>query len=765
MFAHSITGASEELWEPLADHLLAVADRAKQFASAFDSSSAGYLAGLWHDVGKVRPEFQAMLRGEQISVEHAGLGAALAAQSVEAQVLAFAIAGHHAGLANASAQGPDGTRKPLKERINVNRPLVEQLGPEIESLVGKTQAGLGLLPDWMQPRAALGRVETARRLAFWIRMVFSALVDADRLETERFYRQAVGGRERDRDVPFTTIGELCGRLQRHIDKVRLDAKAHGPGSPVNQLRDRVLAECLARAIEPPGCFSLTVPTGGGKTLSGMAFALEHARGQGLRRVVVAVPYTTVIEQNAAVYAAALGVENVIEHHSSIDEPNREEQYGELEVRRRLATENWDAPIIVTTNVQLFESLFSGKPSQCRKLHRLARSVIILDEAQTLPPAYLQPILEALKELIAHYGCTVVLSTATQPALERRESLPHGLENVREIVSDPHELSQALSRVRVHWLQPDSGPTAYGQVAAQIAAHRQVLAITHKRADARRLAELVAQAAPSDPGPIHLSTNMCAAHRRAALEEVRRRLHLDEPCRVVSTQLVEAGVDLDFPVVYRALAGLDSLAQSAGRCNRNGLRRDVAGNPQPGDFFVYEAETVPPPGILRIGLETARCLIELGGAFDEFADPAQFTRYFRLLFSKLNLDAKGVLTQLAELNFETAEQLFTLIDERGQTPIVAPYPCDAYYNQREAIRRTAAYRRAPSRETLRALQPYLVQVQDFDLQTLVQAGALEPALDEGCGLFVVSHAYAHVYDPWLGLTIEDDPRPDGSTLIV
>ncbi len=518
LFAHTLAGRPDSEWEELEAHLLKVSRLAEDFAAAFEAAEWGRLAGLWHDLGKYLPEFQRRLRGSGESVEHSGAGAALAyaKDRIAGLPLAFAIAGHHAGLANLTAS-EEGGPSPLQERLKVNRPILDSLRPALPEQL--TSPSLPRLPERLQ-RAGLGSFEV------WIRFLFSSLVDADYLATEDFYspglrQAAVAG--------WADLPTLRLRLDDHVDSLAAGVPEELRSSPINVRRAEVLAACREKAELSPGVLSLTVPTGGGKTLAAMSFALRHAERHGLRRVIVAIPFTSIIEQNAAVYRRALGEANVIEHHSGLDPLAAEERNREAEIRRRLAAENWDAPVIVTTNVQLFESLFAASPSRCRKLHNITRSVILLDEAQTLPEDYLLVVLEILKELVDYYGCTVVLTTATQPALTRRESLPQGLEAVHEIAPDPKSLVQDLKRVHFTW--PDAAPAVlpYARLAEELGRHERVLAIVHRRRDARALA----QALPAEDR-FHLSALMCPAHRSAKLANIRARLHAELP--------VPAGLD-------------------------------------------------------------------------------------------------------------------------------------------------------------------------------------------------------------------------------
>ncbi len=566
-------------WQLLSDHLTNAAELAESFAEAFGSSDWGQLAGLWHDIGKYRQEFQQKLRGANVSVDHSGAGAALARERDDklGLFLALAIAGHHSGLANivSTECGP----KPLKQRLRENIPVLEAIRSDLPNEIAERP-----VPDlpaflWRAPKGRPDIQMERRRRAFWTRFLFSALVDADRLNSEAFADPTVAA-TRSR---YADIADLKNRLDACINDKVANLSAEAREREVNKARSEVLRACRSAAEDRPGIFSLTVPTGGGKTLSSMSFALRHTKHHGLRRIIVVIPYTSIIEQNAEEYRNALGAENVIEHHSNLNPETREARYGDDLVRRHeLACENWDAPVVVTTTVQFFESLFSNHPSRCRKLHNIARSVVILDEVQTLPEQFLVPIVDALNELVSNYGCSIVLSTATPPALAARNSFPAGLRNVRPIITAPLALFQRLSRVSYTWPAADDKPAGWDELAAELADEPQVLVVVHRRKDARELATQLGARTDNDSA-VHLSALMCPAHRSAVLKQVNATLLTGAPCRLVSTQLIEAGVDIDFPVVYRALAGLDSVVQAAGRCNREGrLAR--------GRVVVYRAPT-------------------------------------------------------------------------------------------------------------------------------------------------------------------------------
>ncbi len=723
-YAHSRPDRPHSEWQPLADHLDLVAEAARMFADAFGSAEWGRLAGLWHDLGKYAPEFQKMIgagdpdahvEGASGRVDHSSAGAMLAwsKDSRAGKILAFGIAGHHAGLAD----DVDLFRTRLVDPKR--RESFEKLRHLVPARM--LDAPLPVPPAWLQDGPC-----GPRTFELWIRFLFSALCDADFLDTERFYdsaRTSVRG-------TGPALSALKESLDSHLQVMTRDA----PRSTVNEFRARVLATCRARATDTPGIFSLTVPTGGGKTLASLAFALDHAMRHDLRRVVIAIPFTSIIEQTAAVYRGILPEGSIVEHHSSLD-PAREDH------RNRLACENWDAPVIVTTNVQLLESLFAARPSRCRKLHNLARSVIAFDEAQTLPVALLAATLEVLQELRDHYGCTIVLSTATQPALGARVGFP-GLRGVREIMDSPAADLKSMQRVDVAWPPDPSTVTTYEQLAGRMAALPQALAIVHRRDDARALVRLL------PPDTLHLSALMCPAHRSAVLRDVKDRQKRGAPCRLVATQVVEAGVDIDFPVVFRAMAGLDALAQAAGRCNREG--RSARGR-----FEVFVAETSPPQGLLRKGFETALGMLrEAKGAIDLF-DPAVYERYFRKLHNASEIDAHGIQALRKEFNYRQVAERFQVIEETGTEAVVVPYSDEA------AARVERLRCDGPSRLALRRLQPFLVKIYPKQVRALGEAGAVERVAEQA---LVIAPAYRGLYDERFGLVLDGPLAADPEALM-
>lgn len=745
-YAHTLEGRPPSEWQPLEEHLKNVGELAAGFAEDFGFRDWGYIAGLWHDLGKYQSEFQDRLLGTQISVEHSGTGAAHAYETGKSHglPLSFVIGGHHAGLANLMGS-TRGQPTPIMERVKSNQKILKkllQIPPQ--DLI---TAPFPKLPPFLSPKVSQSKKENSinsRRCEFWIRFLFSALVDADRLDSEGFTADVRNRLLRN----YASIPELRKKLDSFLEKKAAKISPETRGMPVNKVRAKVLASCLQAGQEDPGVFSLTVPTGGGKTLSSMAFALKHAEIHHQKRIIVVIPYTSIIEQNTAEYRLALGAENLIEHHSNLDTEKYKKRYGEEETRRmELASENWDAPIIVTTTVQFFESLFSNRPSRCRKLHNITRSVIILDEVQTLPPEYLICILDALNELTTHYGCSIVLSTATPPALSQRERFEWGLKDVREIVPSPDAIASELKRVEYSWPEPDSPPVLWENLAKELAGFEQVLAVVHRRKDAHELAEYLGFLL-EDQAVFHLSALMCPAHRSDVLKLVKDRLSAGKPCRLVSTQLIEAGVDVDFPVVYRALGGLDSMVQAAGRCNREG-RLDF------GRVKIFRAFSNPPSGTPRKAMDIAEGLLRKNdGSLDISANDI-FYEYFRSLYFGSELDVKRIQSLRQEFKFADVAGEFRLIEDGFTESIVVPY-------KEGQTRLMKLIERGPSRAALRSLQPFIVNIYPNAFQHLNSNGALEEVAD---GLFTLSPVFVHLYTRDYGLTVEGEIDPDPGDLVV
>lgn len=703
-YAHSGSAGDTRDWQVLEAHLKQVAALAAEMAVPLGLEKAVYLAGLFHDLGKYTAAFQKRLTGANISVDHSTAGAWQILQAVGAEdrhmaeLIAYAILGHHAGL-------PDmrGSEASLSDRI---------AGFDGVSLDPVWNTELAADLSGLAPKFSWDRDHFAFQLAFCGRMLFSCLVDADFKDTESFYAAL---EEREIDRSWQPLQALLPSFLASFDK-HMAAKG-APSSALNHLRAKILSHVRSRAVDAPGLFTLTVPTGGGKTLASLAFALDHAALHGHRRIIYAIPFTSIIDQTAAIFRCILGEEHVLEHHSAIDE----EKLGtggkrESRDKLKLAMEDWAAPVVVTTNVQLFESLFAAKTSRARKLHNIAGSIIILDEAQTIPKFLLSPAVRALDELARNYKCTIVLCTATQPALDERNFAggaagapkhPAGLTLMgRELAPNPPELARELKRVTIRRVEEMTN----ADLVAALEVEQQGLVIVNSR---RHALDLFREAeAAGLKGMVHLTTRQYAAHRREILADVRDRLSHGEPCRVIATSLIEAGVDVDFPKVWRAEAGLDSIAQAAGRCNREG-RRPIADS----IVTVFAAPDYPPPSEMR-GL-----IGDMGRMVEKHADdllaPQAIEDYFGEVYwraGKRGLDSKDIVDRFridfnglkpgktgSDFAYRSVAADFRMIDSNMVPVIVA----------RDAAARAAVDKLSvaeiPSGRLARELQSYVVQM--------------------------------------------------------
>jgi CRISPR-associated endonuclease/helicase Cas3 len=735
-YAHSVDGKSAAAWEPLQLHLSEVSALAAAFAEKFGAADWGQVAGVLHDIGKLSPEFQAKLNGHQGQVDHSTAGARVAAETFGpmGRLLAYVIAGHHAGLANWDGDG--GGLSTLDRRLDAKKHKIPDIAGWEQFATLPTRLSAPKLTRRPELNGALAREGTS--LALFARFLLSALVDADRLCTVAFYIAAEGRAAAPRGG-WQTLAMLKSRLDNYMTEVASHAAAE-TASPrrrqVQEERAAILAAARTAADQDKGLFSLTVPTGGGKTLASLTFALDHAVNHGLDRVIYVIPFTSIIEQTARVFRGALGpdlVGHVIEHHSAFREDEAvaklERGQGESALqageRLRLATENWDAPIIVTTAVQFFESLFSNRTSRCRKLHNIARSVIIMDEAQTLPLTLLRPTVAAIEELALNYGASAVLCTATQPAItaERADGSPGldgGLSNVREIIPQPDALYERLQRVTVQ--KPCK--LTLDDLTRELSRVEQVLCIVGTRAQARDLFKSLR--ANTDPTTLfHLSALMCPAHRTAKLAEIKTALKAG-PCRVVATTVVEAGVDIDFPIVWRQMAGLDSIAQAAGRCNREGRQAK-----EDARVHLFEIDGWTSIRELRPNEAAAR---EVLRHHDDPLGLVAMRAYFEALYDmraqgqRDGLDREGIMAMTnaraakCELPFADIADAYRLI-EQVMEPVIIPWDETARAALSELADRSIAAEKI--RGVARTLQPYIVNIPKDAFSRLSQAGRIAP----------------------------------------
>ena len=679
--------SEDQRQQTVLDHLEGTAALSARFAAAFGAEELGRLVGLAHDIGKYSEAFQRRLQGGS-KVDHATAGAYECRQKGQIAA-AFCVAGHHGGLPDGGLRGDSADGPTFQGRMQ--RAAEGKLEPYAP---WRQEVSLpsAKCPPFLGPN---GRLDAF----FFTRMLYSCLVDADYLDTERFMAGEAPLRGSD-----VSMEELYQRLERFI------AGWFPPKGEVNTLRCGVLEQCIAQGeAQKPGLFTLTVPTGGGKTVASLAVALRHACAHGKTRIIYVIPYTSIIEQTADVFRRILGAENVLEHHANVRYDTDAAGEATPETARRMrATENWDMPVIVTTAVQFFESLYANRSSQCRKLHNIAGSVVIFDEAQMIPLPYLRPCVHAIAQLTAHFGVTAVLCSATQPALLPvfQEFLPGCV--IPELCEPSVMRSPVFQRVRFR----KAGRLSFEQLHQELSKAEQVLCIVNSRKNARLVFEGI-----QGEGSYHLSTLMTPCHRKAVLAEIRRRLKEGLPCRVVSTSLIEAGVDVDFPLVFREEAGLDSILQAAGRCNREG-RRPVSESV----VIVFKAENAAPP-LFSAAIAAGQ---EAMDRYEELSDPEAISYYFHALLDlkgQKAQDQKGILSRIqkGDFPFATVAEAFHLIEEDTRTVYIPIGEGEGLVDRLRQGER--------SRQLFRELGQVGVSVYDQQFRALDEGGALE-ILEDG-----------------------------------
>lgn len=678
-FAHI---AEDGRTQTVAEHLKGTAVLAAEFAKAFGAEEDARLAGRLHDIGKYTKEFQNRLRGGAV-VDHATAGAkeAFSRGNIYA---ALAIAGHHGGIPDFGNRRGDTEDEPtfcgrMRRRLPALDSVWEQECGSLQKI--SPQGPADLLPG-----------------SFYTRMLYSCLVDGDFQDTQNF----MNGQKAPRGE-HASVEELLEKVRRQA-AVYLQAKGE---SNVCRQRNKVLSAAIEKGkTVPKGLYTLTVPTGGGKTFASLAFGLEHAAAKKMDRVIYVIPYTSIIDQTADVFSRLLGEENVLPHYAGAEYQLAEETTAS-QYKKLLASENWDAPIVITTAVQFFESLYSNRSSRCRKLHNIANSVLIFDEAQTLPTDYLRPCLFAIGQLVSRYNATAVLCTATQPELNPLFYELAPTLSMEELCGDDGSLFAAFRRTTLQNL----GCVSEEILGERLQTHAQVLCVVNRRKTAQSLFSLLPQ-----EGSYCLTTLLCPHDRKKQIEEIRTRLKEGQPCRVVSTSLIEAGVDVDFPAAYREDCGLDSLLQTAGRCNREGKR--------PKEASIVYRFSLEGSGVPQLLAQNGSALLYTARKHEDLASSAAVKTYFSALFSlKENvLDKKGILPAMKEdicgckLPFRQVADAFRLI-ENDTRPVYLPFGegealCDRL---RQGER---------SRPLLRKLGQYSVDCYTEQFKKLYEAGALE-----------------------------------------
>lgn len=691
--------------QSIIEHLKGTADRCADFANAFGESEYAYVMAMLHDIGKYSLKFQRRINGENVTVEHSTSGAQVAFENRLLSAM-FCIAGHHGGipdLGNQNDTADDGT------------------------MWGKLKRNLEDFSAWKldQPELNLKIVHEPKTkdnfsYTFLIRMLFSCLVDSDFLDTEEFMSDGKVVRDCG-----DSVNVLLEKLNRYI------SKWNNPKGKLNILRNKMLCECIESGKnEDSGLFTVTMPTGSGKTVSSLAFALNYAVKNNKKRIIYVIPYTSIIEQNAEVFRKIVGYENVLEHHSNIDITDKNEE----KTKALLACENWDAPIVVTTAVQFFESLFSNRPGKCRKLHNIADSVVIFDEAQMLPVEYIYPCVCAIWQLTQTCNTAAVLCTATQPNLApffTKAADNDGNFKIKEICGSAQGSAENFRRVVFRF----DGKLEDDILSRRISEEKQVLCIVNKKAHAQKLYNLIG----NENGNFHLSTYMYPLHRKMVIDEIRERLDRGDVCRVISTSLIEAGVDVDFPVVFRAISGLDSILQAGGRCNRE--------NKRPIDesiVHIFDTDEVIPYQELNIAV-TREVLKKYGNKiYLNEAIKMYFERLYYYRDSEKNMkqfDKKQIVRKLESFMFETAARDFRIIDSNTVTVYI---PVKENEAEIRALRN-----KFYSKDLFRRLQGYSVNLYDYDLKKLDEASALE-IIDQSFAILTDEKCY----DENVGLIIPD-----------
>lgn len=693
--------------QSLKEHLTNTAEMAGKYAAEFGNSEWGYFCGLMHDIGKYSKAFQERLHGSEKRVDHSTAGA-LEAKGRKVFLAAYCIAGHHAGLPDGGAM-TDAEGKTLYARMKKKIPDYSEFAEEIK------------IPKVSAPKLQMS-TRAFYSASFFVRMIYSCLVDADYLDTEYFMRQT------GREYEYQHMDDLYCKLLDYITPwLNMET-----ADSFNSRRTSILKACLRKGEETQGIYELTVPTGGGKTISSMAFALRQAVTHGLNRVIYVIPYTSIIEQTAKVFQTIFGAGQVLEHHSHVEYGDGEELN-----KKQLASENWDAPIVVTTNVQFFESLYASKSSKCRKLHNIAKSVIIFDEAQMLPNDYLKPCVSGINELVLNYGCTAVMCTATQPSLNELY-LPEVYRG--EICPKVNEQYEAFRRVQLVY----DGELMLEKLKSRLSEEHQALCILNTRKNVQNLYRML----EPETGIFHLSTYMYPEHRKLQLETIRQQLREGKRCIVIATSLVEAGVDLDFQSVYRELAGLDSIIQAAGRCNREG-RNDIERSIT--HIFSLSKEEQRYNTVIKQAVAVTEQIIR---EYEDVASPGAIKEYFNRLHDIKGdaLDKYDIVRQLdligrdCSIPYRTVSEQFHIIQENTKAILIVRNDKAAELEQKLRFGER-------TRKLMREISHYTVNVYEQIFERLNAVGALE-IVDEEISILRNDELYTEEVGLYVGMEIGD-----------
>lgn len=711
-------------YQKLIDHITGVSEFSEEHIGKFFLKNVGKVLALLHDLGKYSEEFQYRIRGENIRVDHSTAGAIIcerlanefkgSGEYVLYKIFQYIIIGHHSGLLNYGTEMDDeGT---ICARLNKRDELCDFSDWENDISIDD-------IKQINFSEEALKFFKNNFSIQMLIRFLFSALVDSDRLDAQRF---SEGENSIINSKKLMNLGEMLKVFNDFMESKR----SQSVDNPINLIRNKIFDDCVNKSKGGRGFYSLCVPTGGGKTLSSLAFALNHAKQNGHDRIIYSLPFTSIIEQNARVYSEIFGEENVLEHHCNFNYSNEssDDEYSEKQLKYKLATENWDMPLIVTTNVQLFESMYSNKPSSARKLHNIYNSIIILDEAQVIPNEYLKPCIKALEELVRNYSCTVLFCTATQPEFKKNGLIENF--DVVEIIDDTYKLFDDLKRVSGKFI----GKKSVEDICNEMNSHKQVLTIVNTKKHAKEIFENLGES----EGNFHLSTNMYPNHRKEVIKIIRERLKNGEECRVVSTQLIEAGVDVDFPVVFRSIAGIDSIVQAAGRCNREGRRKEST-------VYVFK-----PAEDSYLGLGYLKLTSQIGEGiindFEDFLSIDSISKYFLELFIDTDhrQDKHSILKIIDKhkkreinYNFREINDEFKFIENLGTQLIVPINGAEKYLN-------ILKYSDKGIKTILRKLNGFSINIPDYILKELIKDGHVKQFSND---IFILKNL--NMYDYMVG----------------